>query len=259
MQLKLWQVDAFTSTRLGGNPAAVVPLEAWLPDDLMLAIAAENNLSETAFLVDESHGWHIRWFTPAIEVELCGHATLASAHVLMNHLEPGRDGVTFASRSGPLVVTRQGERLALDLPAYPSRRVDTPALLVEALGAAPLETWLGVKMMALFGSEAEVVALSPDFAKVARIEAFGVIATAPGERSDFASRYFVPQAGVNEDPVTGAAHCQLTPFWAQRLGRPKLHARQVSKRGGELWCEDRGGRVTVAGHAVDYLTGTIEV
>jgi len=259
MKLRLWQVDAFTSTRLAGNPAAVVPLEAWLPDEVMLAIAAENNLSETAFLVNEPHGWRVRWFTPAIEVDLCGHATLASAHVLMNHLEPGRDGVTFASRSGPLIVTRQGERLALDLPAYPSRRVDTPALLVEALGAAPLETWLGVKMMALFGSEAEVVALAPDFAKVARIEAFGVIATAPGERSDFASRYFVPQAGVNEDPVTGAAHCQLAPFWAQRLGRPKLHARQVSKRGGELWCEDRGRRVTIAGDAVDYLTGTIEL
>lgn len=259
MKLNLWQVDAFTTTRLAGNPAAVVPLESWLPDELMLAIAAENNLSETAFLVHESHGWRVRWFTPAIEVDLCGHATLASAHVLMNHLEPGRDGVTFASRSGPLIVTRQGERLALDLPAYPSRPVETPALLVEALGAAPVETWLGVKMMALFEREEQVIALAPDFAKVARIEAFGVIATAPGASSDIASRYFVPQAGVNEDPVTGAAHCQLTPFWSQRLGRKKLHARQVSKRGGELWCEDRGERVTIAGHAVDYLTGTIEV
>lgn len=259
MKLGIWQVDAFTSTPLAGNPAAVVPLEAWLPDALMLAIAAENNLSETAFLVNEPHGWRIRWFTPAIEVELCGHATLASAHVLMNHLEPGRDGVTFASRSGPLVVTRQGERLALDLPAYPSEPIETPPLLVEALGATPVETWLGVKMMAVFAAEAEVRALAPDFARVARIEAFGVIATAPGESSDCASRYFVPQAGVNEDPVTGAAHCQLVPYWARRLGRRKLHARQVSKRGGELWCEDRGERVTLAGHAVDYLQGTIEV
>ncbi len=259
MKLDLWQVDAFTNQRLAGNPAAVVPLEAWLPDERMLAIAAENNLSETAFLVHEPEGWRIRWFTPTTEVELCGHATLASAHVLLNHLEPGRDGVTFASRSGPLVVTRQEGRLALDLPAYPSRRVETPALLVEALGAEPLETWLGVKMMALFPSEAQVVALAPDFGKVARIEAFGVIATAPGTRSDIASRYFVPQAGVNEDPVTGAAHCQLTPFWAQRLGKKKLHARQVSKRGGELWCEDRGDRVSIAGEAVDYLRGVIEV
>ena len=259
MKLRMWQVDAFTSRPLAGNPAAVVPLESWLDDALMRAIAAENNLSETAFFVSERDGWRIRWFTPSIEVELCGHATLASAHVLMNHLEPGRDGVTFASRSGPLVVTRQGERLALDLPAYASERIETPPLLVEALGARPVETWLGVKMMAVFEREEQVLALAPDFAKVARIEAFGVIATAPGTRSDFASRYFVPQAGVNEDPVTGAAHCQLVPYWARRLGRRKLHARQVSKRGGELWCEDRGERVTLAGDAVDYLEGTIEV
>lgn len=259
MKLDLWQVDAFTSTPLTGNPAAVVPLNAWLPDALMQAIAAENNLSETAFLVRESAGWRIRWFTPAIEVELCGHATLASGHVLLNDLEPALDSVTFASRSGPLTVARQGDRLALDLPSYASSRVETPPLLVEALGATPVETWLGVKMMALFEREEQVVALAPDFGKVARIEAFGVIATAPGARSDFASRYFVPQAGVNEDPVTGAAHCQLTPYWARRLGKPHLHARQVSKRGGELWCEDRGERVTLAGHAVGYLRGKIEV
>lgn len=259
MKLDLWQVDAFTSTPLTGNPAAVVPLNAWLPDALMQAIASENNLSETAFLVREAAGWRIRWFTPAIEVELCGHATLASGHVLLNDLEPGLDTVTFASRSGPLTVTRQGERLALDLPAYPSRKVETPPLLVEALGATPVETWLGVKMMALFEREEDVVALAPDFGKVARIEAFGVIATAPGTRSDFASRYFVPQAGVNEDPVTGAAHCQLTPWWAHRLGKRQLHARQVSKRGGELWCEDRGARVTLAGHAANYLRGKIEI
>ena len=259
MKLSIWQVDAFTSRVLAGNPAAVVPLEAWLDDALMLAIAAENNLSETAFFVRESAGWRIRWFTPALEVELCGHATLASAHVLLRHLEPSLESVTFASRSGSLAVTRQGEMLAMDLPAYPSRRIDTPPLLVEAIGADPAETWLGVKMMALFESEAQVRSLAPDFAKVARIEAFGVIATAPGESSDCASRYFVPQAGVPEDPVTGAAHCQLVPYWAQRLGRTNVHARQVSKRGGELWCEHRGARVTLAGHAVDYLRGTIEV
>jgi PhzF family phenazine biosynthesis protein len=259
MKLRLWQVDAFTNLRLTGNPAAVVPLEAWLPDALMQAIAAENNLSETAFLVKEPDGWRIRWFTPGMEVELCGHATLASGHVLLDYLEPGRDAVTFASRSGPLTVTRARGRFALDLPAYPSQRIDTPPLLVEALGATPVETWLGVQMMAVFEREEQVLALAPDFAEVARIAAFGVIATAPGTRSDFASRYFVPQAGVDEDPVTGAAHCQLTPYWAQRLKRRKLHARQVSKRGGELWCEDRGERVRLEGEAVDYLAGTIEV
>lgn len=259
MKLDLWQVDAFTSVPLTGNPAAVVPLNAWLPDSLMLAIAAENNLSETAFLVREAGGWRVRWFTPAMEVELCGHATLASGYVLLEEIERGLDSVTLASRSGPLTVTRKGSRYALDLPSYPSKKVATPPLLVEALGAEPLETWLGVKMMALFGSETEVRALAPDFGKVARIEAFGVIATAPGETSDCASRYFVPQAGVNEDPVTGAAHCQLVPYWAKRLGKKQLHARQVSKRGGELWCEDRGDRVTLAGHAVEYLRGKIEV
>lgn len=259
MKLRLWQVDAFTSRPLAGNPAAVVPLESWLPDDLMLRIAAENNLSETAFFVHEPDGWRIRWFTPAIEVELCGHATLASSHVLLRHLQPGLDGVTWASRSGPLAVTRRGERLAMDLPAYPCRRIDTPPLLVEALGAEPLETWLGVKMLAVFASESDVRALRPDFGKVARIGAFGVIATAPGDTSDCASRYFVPQAGVNEDPVTGAAHCQLVPWWAQRLGKRELFARQVSARGGELWCEARDGRVTLAGDAVDYLEGVITV
>lgn len=259
MKLDLWQVDAFTSTPLTGNPAAVVPLNAWLPDERLLAIAAENNLSETAFLVREREGWRIRWFTPAIEVDLCGHATLASAHVLLNHLEPELDSVSFASRSGTLTVTRQGRRLAMDLPTRPNRRVDTPPLLIEALGAEPLETWLGVEMMAVFEREEQVVGLAPDFGKVARIEAFGVIATAPGTRSDFVSRYFAPQAGINEDPVTGAAHCQLTPYWARRLGRPSLHAFQVSKRGGELWCEDRGDRVTVAGEAADYLRGKLEI
>lgn len=259
MKLDLWQVDAFTSVPLTGNPAAVVPLNAWLPDALMQAIAAENNLSETAFLVREAGGWRVRWFTPAMEVELCGHATLASGYVLLSEIERGLDSVTLASRSGPLTVTRTGDRYALDLPSYPSEKVATPPLLVEALGAEPLETWLGVKMMALFGAEADVRALAPDFGKVARIEAFGVIATAPGETSDCASRYFVPQAGVNEDPVTGAAHCQLVPYWAKRLGKKQLHARQVSKRGGELWCEDRGARVTLAGHAVEYLRGKIEV
>ncbi len=260
MPLRLWQVDAFTRERFRGNPAAVVPLDRWLDDSVMQAIAAENNLSETAFLVPEGGEWRIRWFTPAIEVELCGHATLASAHVLFTHLEPSRGRVTFASRSGPLVVERdEAGRYVLDLPAYAQRRVDTPPLLVEALGATPLETHLGVKMMAVFASESDVRALRPDFAKVARIGAFGVIATAPGDTSDCASRYFVPQAGVPEDPVTGAAHCQLVPYWAARLGRDTVHARQVSARGGELWCTHGGERVRLAGYATEYLSGTIEV
>jgi len=259
MKLRLWQVDAFTNRPLAGNPAAVVPLPGWLSDDVMQGIAAENNLSETAFLVREADGWRIRWFTPAIEVNLCGHATLASAHVFFTHLEPAASSVTFASRSGPLTVTRDGARYALDFPAYDCRRIETPPALIDAIGVTPLETWLGVKLMALLATEREVRALRPDFRKVAALEGFGLIATAPGDASDIASRYFVPQAGVDEDPVTGAAHCQLVPWWASRLGRNRLHARQVSKRGGELWCEARGERVTLAGETVEYLSGTIEV
>jgi len=256
---RMWQVDAFTDRPLAGNPAAVLPLDAWLPGPLMLAIASENNLSETAFLVREPDGWRVRWFTPAIEVNLCGHATLASAHVVLTHLEPGAASVTFASRSGPLRVERDGARYAMDLPAYPSERIDTPPGLVDAIGVTPLETWLGVKLMALLEDESAVRAVRPDFGKVAALGAFGVIVTAPGDTSDIASRYFVPQAGVNEDPVTGAAHCQLAPWWAARLGRTALHARQVSARGGEMWCEARGDRVRIAGHAAEFLAGTIDV
>jgi predicted PhzF superfamily epimerase YddE/YHI9 len=178
---------------------------------------------------------------------------------VLTHLEPTAASVTFASLSGPLTVTRAGARYALDLPAYASARIETPTLLVDAIGVTPIETWLGVKLMALLPDEKAVRAVAPDFAKVAKLEAFGLIVTAPGETSDIASRYFVPQAGVDEDPVTGAAHCQLVPWWAQRLGRTTLHARQVSARGGELWCEARGDRVTLAGEAVEYLSGTIEV
>jgi PhzF family phenazine biosynthesis protein len=257
--LRMWQVDAFTDRPLAGNPAAVVPLEAWLPDSLMQAIALENNLSETAFLVREAAGWRIRWFTPSMEVNLCGHATLGTAHVYFTHLEPAATAVTFTSRSGPLTVTRDGDRYALDLPAYDSHRIDTADAVIDALGVTPLETWLGVKLMALLPDESAVRAVRPDFRKVAALEAFGVIVTAPGDTSDIASRYFVPQAGVPEDPVTGAAHCQLVPWWARRLGRTSLFARQVSARGGELWCESRGDRVKLAGHTVEYLSGTIHV
>jgi PhzF family phenazine biosynthesis protein len=259
VKLRLWQVDAFTDRPLAGNPAAVVPLDEWLPDDLMMRIARENNLSETAFLVREAAGWRVRWFTPAIEVKLCGHATLASAHVYFHHLEPAATSVTFASLSGPLTVTREGARFALDFPAYESRRIETPAALVDAIGTTPLETWAGVKLMALLPDEAAVRAVRPDFAKVNALEWFGVIVTAPGDTSDLASRYFVPQAGVNEDPVTGAAHCQLVPWWSGRLGKARLHARQVSERGGELFCEARGNRVTLAGDTVAYLEGVITV
>jgi PhzF family phenazine biosynthesis protein len=259
MKLRMWQVDAFTDHRFGGNPAAVVPLDAWLSDSVMQSIAAENNLSETAFFVAENGGYHLRWFTPAMEVPLCGHATLASAAVVFAHLLPEATRVEFHSKSGPLVVTREGDKYALDFPEYACDRIDVPRLLSEALGAAPAEAWLGPKMMAVFERVAQVKALQPDFRKIAAIGAFGVIATAPGDDCDFVSRYFVPQGGVDEDPVTGSAHCQLTPYWAKRLGNPQMFARQVSARGGELWVEHLPPRVRIAGHAVEYLSGTIEI
>ena len=235
MKLRMWQVDAFTDHRFGGNPAAVVPLDAWLSDAVMQNIAAENNLSETAFFVAENGGYHLRWFTPAMEVALCGHATLASAAVVFAHLQSDAGRIEFHSKSGPLVVTRDGNKYALDFPEYACDRIDVPRLLSEALGDAPAEAWLGPKMMAVFTTAAQVKALQPDFRKIAAIGAFGVIATAPGDDCDFVSRYFVPQGGVDEDPVTGSAHCQLTPYWAKRLGKPQMFARQVSARGGELW------------------------
>lgn len=252
------QVDAFTSRLFGGNPAAVCLLEEWLPDALMQAIAAENNLSETAFVVREGDGFAIRWFTPAVEVDLCGHATLASAHVLFGH-QPDLAEVHFSSQSGPLRVTRAGSRLRLDLP----RRDGTPCppepRLADALGAQPRELHAARDLLAVFDSEAEVRALAPDMPMLAAIDRFGFIVTAPGRDCDFVSRYFAPREGVPEDPVTGSAHCTLVPYWAARLGKETLHARQVSRRGGELFCTLAGDRVLVAGEAVTFFEGTIEL
>ncbi len=258
MKVPMCQVDAFTSRLFGGNPAAVCLLDEWLPDALMQAIAAENNLSETAFVVREGDGFAIRWFTPAVEVDLCGHATLASAHVLFAH-EPDLAEVRFSSQSGPLRVTRAGPRLQLDLP----RRDGTPCppepRLADALGAQPRELHAARDLLAVFDSEDQVRALAPDMPLLATLDRFGFIVTAPGRDCDFVSRYFAPREGVPEDPVTGSAHCTLVPYWAARLGKPELHARQVSRRGGELFCTLAGDRVLVAGEAVTFLEGTIEV
>jgi len=259
MQLPIYQVDAFASAVFKGNPAAVCPLDAWLPDATMQAIAAENNLAETAFFVPEGEDYGLRWFTPAIEVDLCGHATLASAHVIFDRLKPGRDVVSFSTRSGVLTVTRAGDRLALDFPAQPPAPCTPPDDLGAALGGAPLEILGSVDYMAVFGSAAEVRALAPDFRRLARLDRRGVIATAPGSDCDFVSRFFAPRAGIDEDPVTGSAHCALIPYWARRLGKDRLFARQISARGGELDCALRGDRVTIAGRAVLYLEGTIRV
>jgi len=259
LRIPIFQVDAFTGRVFGGNPAAVCPLERWLDDATLQRIAAENNLSETAFFVPGERPLRIRWFTPACEVDLCGHATLASAHVIFERLEPGRDQVTFESRSGPLGVRRDGGQLIMDLPAWPPRPVADAAPLARALGRPPLEAWRSRDLLALFESEEQVRSLAPDMVALAALDALGVIVTAPGSGCDFVSRFFAPAAGVPEDPVTGSAHCTLIPFWAVRLGRTRLVARQVSARGGELQCELRDDRVNVGGEAALYLEGMIFV
>jgi len=260
MKLRLFQVDAFASRAFAGNPAAVVPLESWLEDATLQAIAAENNLSETAFFVPEGDGFEIRWMTPSDEVDLCGHATLASAWVLFNVLEPSRGAVSFRSKSGPLGVTADGDKLALDFPSRPPEPAagSLPAV-ADALGAPPRAVLAARDYLAVFADEDEVRALRPDMARTAALDRMAVIATAPGRDCDFVSRFFAPAVGIPEDPVTGSAHSTLVPYWAARLGRQRLFARQVSARGGELWCEDRGGRVSIAGRAVLYLEGTVTI
>jgi len=269
MKLPLYQIDAFASAVFSGNPAAVCPLERWLPDATMQSIAAENNLAETAFFVPRpaapggsSTGgteYDLRWFTPETEVDLCGHATLASGFVVFTALDPSREAVTFHTRSGTLTVRRDGADLSMDFPARPPERCPAAAGLDAALGARPKEVWMSRDLMAVFDAEEDVRTLKPSFDGIRALGVFGVIVTAPGREADFVSRFFAPLMGVPEDPVTGSAHCTLVPYWAKRLGRPRLSARQISARGGELRCEDRGERVTIAGRAVKYLEGTIEV
>ena len=260
MKIPIYQVDAFSAKTFGGNPAAVCPLPAWPDDGTLQAIAAENNLAETAYFVPTGDGgYDIRWFTPAAEIDLCGHATLASAYVLFNRLAPGSEHVTFGSRSGPLHVDARDGRLALDFPARPATPCPAPAGLADALGAVPAETLRASALLAVFASERDVRTLAPDMGKLARVDPHGVIVTAPGVDVDFVSRFFAPNLGIPEDPVTGSAHCTLAPYWAARLGKNSLHARQLSARGGELWCELAGDRVIIAGHAAPYLEGTIEI
>lgn len=265
MELPIYQVDAFASCLFAGNPAAVCPLEAWLDDERMQAIALENNLSETAFFVPrgDGDGYDLRWFTPKAEVDLCGHATLASAHVILRHLRPDLESVRFHSRSGPLTVRRlaAGDELELDFPADPPRRCETPAALVAALGRAPRETWRGSLdyVLAVLEDEQAVRAVRPAWAAFEELDVHAVIVSARGRDVDFVSRFFAPRYGIPEDPVTGSAHCITTPYWAAVLGKKRLRARQLSERGGELVCELRGERVGIAGRSVTYLEGVIRV
>lgn len=257
MRLQQYQVDAFASRVFEGNPAAVCPLESWLEDGLLQAIAMENNLAETAYFVPTKDGFELRWFTPTTEVDLCGHATLAAAHVLYTELGYGGDCIRFATRSGELRVGREGELYVLDFPAIVPHVCAAPAGLAEALGREPAAVLAADDLLAVFASEAEVQALEPDQALLARLDYRGVIVTAPGEQHDFVSRFFAPRVGVPEDPVTGSAHCKLVPYWAERLGKNRMSARQVSRRGGDLALELRGDRVQMAGRAVLFMVAEI--
>lgn len=263
-ELKLFQIDAFSSRVFAGNPAAVCPLERWLNDKTLQAIAAENNLAETAYFVPKGDdGFHLRWFTPKQEVNLCGHATLASAFVLFTELQPERRSVSFDSRSGPLGVEREGDRLTMDFPTWTLKAVDSPPdALVAGLGKTPAEMYLvstDDNYFAVYDSEADVRSLAPDFSALETLHPAGVVVTAPGNDADCASRYFAPSWGIPEDPATGSIHCGLVPYWAKRLGKKEIYAHQVSARGGELFCEDKGERVAISGHAVKYLEGTISI
>lgn len=257
MRIPLYHLDAFTAAPFSGNPAAVCMLAAWLPDKTLQAIAAENNLSETAFVVADGAQFRLRWFTPTVEVDLCGHATLATAAVLFE-LE-ANTAVVFQTRSGELRVSRDGGWLTMDFPRIDASEIPSGAADLSSLGATPLEVYRAKNgnLMAVYGSAAEVAALKPDFAKLRLLGPIGIMTTAPGIEHDFVSRTFVPGCGIDEDPVTGSAHCTLAPYWAARLGKPHLHARQTSARGGEVRCEVLADRVLLSGQVARYAEGAI--
>ena len=260
MTLRYFQIDAFTNRAFGGNPAGVCPLDTWLPDETLQSIAAENNLSETAFIVGREGRYDLRWFTPTVEVDLCGHATLAAAFVIFRELGFAGQTIRFQTKVGELGAKNDGELITLDFPSWPAARCEqVPALIAGALGWLPRELFKNRDYLAVFSTPEEILSLQPDPAQLARLDCLGVICTAPGTDSDFVSRFFAPGAGVPEDPVTGSAHSTLIPYWSSRLGRKKLFARQLSKRGGELFCEDRGARVGIGGHAVLYSRAELEV
>jgi len=265
MELPIYQIDAFAAGAFRGNPAAVCPLERWLPDETMQAIAEENNLAETAFYVRQgdlrqSARYGLRWFTPTVEVDLCGHATLATASVILGirrEIEGTR--VVFDSRSGELAVERDGDFYALDFPSRPPKEIAADAAVEAALGAKPSAMLEAVDCLCVFETEAQVRALRPDMAGLSATGRFSFIATAPGTDCDFVSRFFAPRQGIPEDPVTGRAHTVMIPYWSAKLGKKQMFARQISRRGGELWCEDRGPRVKITGRAIKYLEGRITI
>ncbi|MBK7707595.1 MAG: PhzF family phenazine biosynthesis protein [Acidobacteria bacterium] len=260
MSLTIYQVDAFAKDVFKGNPAAICPLKEWLPKETMQAIAYENNLSETAFFVRNGDAFEIRWFTPTFEIDLCGHATLASAYVIFEILQSENEIIRFRSHlSGDLFVEKQGGLFVLDFPSRPPAPAEALPGLIEAIGKKPKEILRGRDFFLVYESESDIRAIAPNFTRLLDVPTHGVIVTAPGDDCDFVSRFFAPEVGVFEDPVTGSAHCNLIPFWAERLGKQVLFARQVSERGGELFCEIHGDRVKIGGYASLYLKGEIYV
>ncbi|HET7225884.1 MAG TPA: PhzF family phenazine biosynthesis protein [Candidatus Eisenbacteria bacterium] len=257
MRIPYWHLDAFAEGPLLGNPAGVCMLEAWLDPPAMQRIAAENALPETAFVVRERDRWGIRWFSPAVEIDLCGHATLASGHVVLTHREPDAEAVTFHSPGGALTVRRAGARYALDLPARPAQPIAAPPALAAALGARPREVLAARDWLVVLEREDDVRNLAPDLARIARLPPFAVCVTAPGREVEFVSRFFAPRQGIPEDPVTGSAHCTLAPYWAARLGRTRMRARQLSPRGGALDVTLAGERVILEGGVRAYIEGTL--
>jgi PhzF family phenazine biosynthesis protein len=259
VKLTMYQIDAFASRPFEGNPAAVCPLDRWLPDETMQAIAAENNLSETAFFVPSGDGYHIRWFTPSCEVRLCGHATLAAAFVLFDSMDHRDDAVRFESLSGPLTVARRGERLEMDFPAQPPSPCKTPPAMVEAFGTEPAVCLAAEDYLVVFEDSRDVVGAAPDMAALSRLDRRGVAITARSDDHDFVTRFFAPKLGIDEDAVTGSAFTELIPYWAEVLGRRDLTAVQASRRGGEVWGRLAGERVVIGGKAAKYLLGSIEI
>jgi PhzF family phenazine biosynthesis protein len=259
MRVPYYRVNAFTASAFGGNPAGVCILQEWLPDDLLQRIAAENNLSETAFLAGRDGFFDLRWMTPTAEVDLCGHATLAAAFVLFFEVKHKEACVEFQTKSGRLSAHLKDHLIELDFPSRPPAACPAPEILIHALGAKPAEVLKSRDYVAVFGSQAEVAALKPDMNLVSELDSLGLIVTAPGDTADFVSRFFAPQVGVPEDPVTGSAHSSLIPYWAERLGKTDLFARQISKRGGELYCRHLGDRVGIGGKAVIYSRGELEI
>jgi len=259
MKIPYYVIDAFAAGPFTGNPAGVCPLAAWLPDGVLQGIAAENNLSETAFFVPKGDGYHLRWFAPGAEVDLCGHATLAAAHVVYAFLGRTASAVTFDTKSGPLTVARRDGRLVMDFPALPLAPGAPPEALSRGLGATPAKAFRSMDHVAVLESEDTVRALAPDLAVLKALDGRGVIVTAPGKTSDYVLRCFAPKVGIPEDPVTGSAQCMVAPYWAAHLGKKSLSARQLSARGGELFCEVDGNRVRIAGKARLFSKGEIHL